>query len=87
MAGLVGSVSKPFQGDIVIGPASNKHEIDLEKEILESETLVAEPLPQKKRKVCKVKRNQKGGQLNKKTTRKPTVAKKSKPAKKRKNGK
>ncbi len=85
MAGLVGSVSKQFEGDVVIGPASNKREIDLEKEILESETLVAEPIPQKKRTVCKVKRNQKGGQVKKKVTRKPS--KKAKPAKKRKNGK
>ncbi len=83
MAGLVGSVSKQFEGDVVIGPASNKREIDLEKEILESETLVAEPIPQKKRTVCKVKRNQKGGRVKK--ARKPS--KKTKPAKKRKNGK
>ena len=85
MAGLVGSVSKQFEGDVVIGPASNKREIDLEKEILESETLVAEPIPQKNRKICKVKRNQKGGQVKKRVTRKRS--KKAKPAKKRKNGK
>ena len=83
MAGLVGSVSKQFEGDSVIGPATNKREIDLEKEILESETLIAEPLPQKK--VCKVKRSQKGGRVKKKATRKRTVSRK--PTKKRKNGK
>lgn len=67
MSGLVGIVSEVCQGDrvdTVIGPASNKieREIDLAKEILQSEILVAQPLPTKS---CVIKRkttqNQKGG--------------------------
>ena len=81
MSGLIGSVSQIYQGDrvdTVRGPAKNKieREIDLAKEILDSEILVAQPLPPPKKTTrCPPKREviseQKGGRA-KITKKKPT---------------
>lgn len=76
MSGLIGTVSEVYPGDrveTVRGPAANKieREIDLAKEILESEILVS--LPPKKKDRCVIKtQNQKGGRVGstKKITKK-----------------
>ncbi len=74
MSGLVGCVSVPYQSDTVIGPASNKierEEIDLAKEVLDSEILVARPPPTSIKQITKKKKSvssQKGGSKTKKQT-------------------
>ena len=90
MSGLVGVVSEVYQGDSVRGPARNKIErqINLPKEILESEILVAQPPPNKTHN-CPIKRprtkNQKGGSKTKKTTKRSAPKKQSIVKRKKKN--
>lgn len=93
MSGLVGIVSEVCQGDrvdTVIGPASNKieREIDLAKEILQSEILVAQPLPTKSES-CVIKRkttqNQKGGRKKTQPTKRSAPRKQSIVKRKKKN--
>lgn len=85
MSGLVGCVSIPNQRDSVIGPASNKIEreqIDLAKEVLESEILVAQPPAISRKQVTKKKKStsssQKGGSKIKKQTTSKRAGGKSK---------
>lgn len=89
MSGLVGAVSEVYQGDrvdTVRGPAANKieREIDLAKEILESEILVAQPPKKKERCTSKKEKvqNQKGGKVVKKSRVLPTKRPATKQAKK-----
>ncbi len=87
--GLIGTVSEVYPGDrveTVRGPAANKieREIDLAKEILESEILVS--LPPKKKERCPNKtQNQKGGRVGTKkiTKKQPTKRPSSSSTKKR----
>ncbi len=77
-AGLIGTVSEVYPGDrveTVRGPAANKieREIDLAKEILESEILISLP-PKKKERCVNKTQNQKGGRAGTKkiTKKQPT---------------
>ena len=90
MSGLVGAVSEVYQGDrvdTVRGPAANKieQEIDLAKEILESEILVAQPPKKKEKRISKKEKvqNQKGGKVVKKSAKRSATKQAKKPATKR----
>lgn len=73
MSGLVGIVSEVYQGDsveTVFGPAANKieREINLAKEILESEILVAQPPRQPEK--CVLQRTERKKPVDKKQIQK-----------------